>query len=336
MAKNTTSSTKHRRPAHSLSHGRPPLAQNVRPSTLSSRTTRTTIRKHHNLHKSLARAQALGDTALAEQLTAQIEAEGGLKAYQAASLRGQSKERGGDTSKTLVGWLQDLQGAAWRGNKGDPDTLMPVKEGVAGPPKQKWKMLDIGALSTDTAAGRCGAFEIERIDLHSQAKGILEQDFMERPLPSSVGEDKKFDIVCLSLVVNYVPDAKVRGEMLRRARAFLVPPKVAPGPHHTNNSRAALLGGCGHQAPSGQSEHCFPDLFLVLPAPCVTNSRYLNEDHLLRIMSSLGFRLLKAKVTAKLAFSLWHWSGYIPPKVAFPKREIVLGKSRNNFAIVIE
>ena len=66
-------------------------------------------------------------------------------------------------------------------------------------------MLEVGALSTSNACSRSGLFEIERIDLNSQAEGITQQDFMERPLPKDSSE--QFEIISLSLVLNYVPDA---------------------------------------------------------------------------------------------------------------------------------
>lgn len=172
-------------------------------------------------------------------------------------------------------------------------------------------MLDVGALSTDTAAGRCAGFEVERIDLHSQGVGILEQDFMQRPLPNNNGDAQRFDIICLSLVVNYVPDAKQRGEMLKRVREFLNPPERANG-------------------------HPFPALFLVLPAPCIINSRYLDAARLQHIMESLGYELLKMKISAKLVYYLWSWNGERPAHGKFGKKELVSGRSRNNFAIVLD
>jgi 25S rRNA (adenine2142-N1)-methyltransferase len=47
------------------------------------------------------------------------------------------------------------------------------------------------------------------IDLNPQSPRVLKKDFFELEKP--VTEDAKFHVVCLSLVVNFVPDALLRG-----------------------------------------------------------------------------------------------------------------------------
>jgi len=84
------------------------------------------------------------------------------------------------------------------------------------------------------------------------------------------------------------------------------------------------------------NEDMLPALFLVLPAPCVMNSRYLNREKLIAIMESLGYNLKQEKVSSKLAYSLWKWNGPVTTKSKkFSKSEVKAGKTRNNFAIVI-
>lgn len=78
----------------------------------------------------------------------------------------------------------------------------------------------------NNACSTKGIFDyIERIDLHSQdPKNIKEQDFMKRPLPNNNGSSsipETFDIISLSLVVNYVSDPQTRGQMLLRTTEFL-------------------------------------------------------------------------------------------------------------------
>lgn len=116
-------------------------------------------------------------------------------------------------------------------------------------------MLEIGSLSTKNACSTSGVFDIERIDLFSQEDGILEQDFMERPLPKF--EKEQFDIISLSLVLNFLPTAVDRGDMLKRTCQFLDQraPRAMPEKLHDN----------------------FPALFMVVPANCIMNSRYMNE-----------------------------------------------------------
>lgn len=287
--------TKKRSKPKSLTHGRPPTITKPAPS-LSSRATRTLIRTHHTLHKQKAAALKSGDTAAVARLEAEIEKHGGLEKYQSASLLGQGKDRGGDSSRVLMEWLKPLE-LQLSSRNGD----------------SKLKMLEVGALSVSNACSKSGLFQIQRIDLNSQAEGITQQDFMQRPLPKL--SDEKFEIISLSLVLNYVPDAVARGEMLKRTLQFLC-------------------------APLGENEDelskTFPALFLVLPAPCITNSRYMDEARLEAIMNSLGYVKEHYKLSNKLVYYLWRRAKVVGKdrKVEFKKTELRAGGARNNFAIV--
>lgn len=280
----------------SLSHGRPPTAQKP-PASLSSTASRDIIRSHHQLHKALHQALEDGDNDKARTVGEQIEAAGGLKLYQLASITGQSVDRGGDTSKQLMIWLRD-----------DP-RISNSQDGML-------KMLEVGALSLTNACSKSGLFDMTRIDLNSQHPDILQQDFMEMPCP---GDKDRFDIVSLSLVLNYVPDPAERGEMLRRTCNFLKPP-TEDTDSTTGETNQPLL----------------PSLFFVLPKPCVTNSRYLTEDHLSEIMAGLGYTQARKKLTAKLHYSLWRYNpshASKSPKAA--KTLLNPGGNRNNFHIIL-
>lgn len=297
MASNKKQKT--RRPAL-LSRSRPPSVYHKPSASLSSKATRTLIRSHHRLHKGLTKATADGDTVTASDIQAQIERQGGLQAYQAASITGQKNERGGDSSRVLMEWLAPLNKGLLRD-------------------ECKLRMLEVGALRTDNACSRCSFLDVTRIDLHAQTVGILQEDFNLRPLPES--EQDRFDVISLSLVLNYVPDAAGRGNMLKRTCSFLRAPECQGDP---------LI------------EDLFPSLFLVLPAPCVNNSRYSTEKRLTDIMASLGFMMIRRKMSAKLVYYLWRWKwvaegGKVVGKGnAFRKEEIRPGGKRNNFAIVLE
>lgn len=227
---------------------------------------------------------------MARELDAQIDAKGGLESYQLASKLGQSSDRGGDSSKVLVDWLNP-----------QPSRLKDTPF--------KLRVLEVGALSSRNACSKNPALDVTRIDLNSQEPGILKQDFMQRPLPRD--ERDLFHIVSLSLVLNYVPDAVGRGEMLKRCVAFLT-----------------------RSLPDGFPGAFAPSLFLVLPAPCVYNSRYLTDARLGEILSSMGFTLARNKQTSKLIFQLWELTSDYKPK-PFRKEMLNPGKTRNNFAIVI-
>ena len=309
-APNAKAKMKHKKKL--LSNSRPgprSQASSSTTPTLSSRLTRKVIRSHHTLQKQLQRAQASGDTNLAESLQSQLDAAGGLPAYQRASIQGQSAERGGDSSRVLVEWLQHAH---------RPD-LARAKDGSAG---SKLRLLEVGALRPDNACSRSGLFDVERIDLHSQHPSIRRQDFMERPVPRDESERaaQGFDVVSLSLVVNYVGDAVGRGEMLRRVRGFLREP-------------AGLVG----EGSDDKVQRWFPGLFLVLPSPCVLNSRYLDEERLRELMQSLGFNLVARKISSKLAYYYFVYDHRREgeERLLFRKKELRKGGSRNNFAIVL-
>lgn len=282
-----------------LSHGRPPISKPK--ERMTSQRSRTIIRTHHRLHKEHAAAVRTGDTKLAASTAKAIEENGGLEVYQAASKQGQSKDRGGDSSKVLVDWLRSaslLDRPKATANGGDGDPVL--------------KCLEVGALSTNNEISRYPKrIEMTRIDLNSQGAGIQKQDFMERPLPDSANE--RFDIISLSLVLNYVPDSSQRGEMLKRITKFLRPIDTD---QKTNTS-------------------VLPVLFLVLPLPCVENSRYMDESTLLRIMANLGFKLTNEKKTPKLCYYLFSLESS-SNSAKTQKKKVRDGPAMNNFCIVVD
>ncbi|KAI4244647.1 MAG: hypothetical protein L6R40_002851 [Gallowayella cf. fulva] len=282
-----------------LSHTRPLSSQ--KRGSLSSQVTRSLIRHHHTLQKNLHSALVKSDGATVEHIRTQLAASGGLQKYQEASIQGQSSERGGDSSKVLMEWVKDSLSES-------------THQGLVS--HRKPRMLEVGALKVDNACSRSGMFDVTRIDLHSQHSDIRTQDFMEMSLPASDTIEKDgFDFVSLSLVVNYVGNAVERGEMLKRVSSFL-----RLGEH----DEARTLS---------------PSLFLVLPAPCVTNSRYMDEERLESIMIALGYAKTRRKVSKKLVYYLWRYKGTSLGKTqdaSFKKQEIRSGANRNNFSIILQ
>ncbi|KAF3986703.1 hypothetical protein FT663_02585 [Candidozyma haemuli var. vulneris] len=212
----------------------------------------------------------------------EVELRGGLHIYQMASTVGQASERGGDSSKKLVEWYRELGRSAGRS-------------------------LEIGCLSPNNSISTSGLFgEVTRIDLNSQDSKILQQDFMERPLPES--DRERFNVISCSLVLNFVPSAEQRGQMLRRMTQFLLSP-VEGNPS---------------------------SVFMVLPLPCVSNSRYMSRELFLDIMERVGFSQVKYHEANKVAYWLFDWSG--KRKVVAKKekkREILSGSTRNNFYVAL-
>ena len=120
-----------------------------------------------------------------------MEAMGGLDWYQRASQLGQSKARGGDSSKWLI---QALKASC----RAELDAAV-----------KPLRVLDVGAVAPDNYAPHASWIHAKPIDLNPQHPDIEKQDFLCMDPPPSMA---MFDIVCLSLVVNFVGDPKDRGK----------------------------------------------------------------------------------------------------------------------------
>ncbi|KAI5928659.1 putative methyltransferase-domain-containing protein [Camillea tinctor] len=300
-----TAVRKKKKTVKSLAYGRPPTVQ--RPKSISRKATKALINEHHLLEKRRAQAAAKGDITAVAAADAEIAALGGLETYQQASLQGQRNDRGGDSSRVLMDWLKPVLSTL------GSSAAAVTAAAEAAKATESLRMLEVGALSTNNECSRSNLFDVSRIDLNSQSQGILQQDFMKRPLP--VDDTERFDIISLSLVLNFVPDAEGRGQMLFRTLEFLKLPVK-----DTSSRLRELL----------------PSLFMVLPAPCVTNSRYMDEANLEAIMNALGYTKVRSKTTHKLVYYLWTRESPTPEHIPiFKKAEVRSGRSRNNFSIVL-
>ncbi|CAK7213679.1 25S rRNA (adenine2142-N1)-methyltransferase [Sporothrix curviconia] len=303
----------------SLKAGRPPTARP--PKSISRKTTKRLINSHHQLEKRRLQAVARNDKAAETAITAEIESLGGIARYQQASLQGQHRDRGGDSSRVLMQWLgidDDSKATATPSDEAKPRFLLSAP----------LRMLEVGALSIDNACSASGCFNMERIDLNSQGPGITQQDFLQRPRPQS--DSERFDIISLSLVLNYVPQHSDRGEMLLRCLDFLHEPGMVSA-QGSGSQKASVPATDKH------IQKYFPSVFMVLPEPCIANSRYLNEEKLADMMSALGFDLLESKVSQRLVYYLWVRKRPAPRTVPrFPKKELRSGPTRNNFSIVLK
>lgn len=121
----------------------------------------------------------------------------------------------------------------------------------------------VGAINTTLLD--CPWLAVTAIDLLSRHARIQQQDFFALPHTS------RFDAIVSSMVLNSVPGARARGEMLRRCHAYL-------------------------QRDGGY-------LFLMLPRSCLTHSRRLTLAGFKgRVLPHYGFRLVKEHATPKVAF----------------------------------
>jgi len=184
----------------------------------SSIATQATISRFHTLLKRQAQLKSQIESSSSSKCVhelAHVEREmedlGGLAAYQTASILGQGEQRGGDTSKILVKWLKEMNVRPTKGSKLKSvgyeafSGMICIAKGCVA----NCRMLEIGALSPCNYAATMPWVFNTPIDLNSQHPDILQQDFLDRPLPTS--EDENFDIVSCSLVLNFVPEPQNRG-----------------------------------------------------------------------------------------------------------------------------
>lgn len=238
------------------------------------------IAKFHTLLKQLEQATTKEEK---ETIQEGLDTLGGLSQYQAWSLTGSAKSGHTPTSK----WCIEALNAVYTHDR----------------EKRKFRVLDVGAI-TGTAYDKYRWIEPTYIDLHPQGENVQKYSFFDFPLPAS--DDERYNLVALSLVINFVGDVRKRSEMLLHAHKFLV-------------------------------DEGF--MFLVLPLQCLTNSRYMNQTHLKKILDSIGFSVLKQSDSAKL--SRWllqrkHNTEAVWDGTVFKKRELNPGPDRNNFAIVLD
>jgi len=256
----------------------------------SSTKARSVIRKFHLLLKSRKKLEGQpGNEKELNVINEQLSGLGGLDAYQRMSQQGQSAERGGGAETVLIDWLKDIVNDH------------PLGEG------QKLRLLEVGALKADNYRGCHSWIDNTPIDLNAQDPGIRQQDFLQMSEDENASE---CDVLSLSLVLNFVPDPRERGRMLRLAHSFL-------------DAARTHLGL----------------LFMTLPMPCMQNSRYLTLDHFEGQMKCVGFDKIKerSKVGGKMGYWLFRKVNPVSLEGSAYKRKSVLrsGKMRNNFAILI-
>ncbi|GAA5880456.1 hypothetical protein JCM3774_005199 [Rhodotorula dairenensis] len=280
------------------------------------------IRRFHAIEKQLA-SPALTDPDERNRLELEREQLGGLETYQAASQHGGDKIRGGESSKWLVKQIKDLKigvagaaaAVAGKDQDGEQQQAAPKKveptileDGTKVWPKverRKLRLLDIGAIA-GTAYTGYPWISTTSIDLNPQSDSVLRYNFFEFPVPQADAD--KYDIVALSLVMNYEGSLVNRGHMLLHAHDYLLP-------------------------------HGY--LYLVLPLPCLTNSRYLSHARLTSILTSTGWTVARQHDSAKLTYWLLRRSGTEGTGEDRDgrewKREVVRkGAQRNNFCVLVQ
>lgn len=211
-----------------------PLAGAKQP-VKSQREARKITSSFHSLARELEGAVGRGDEASAAVL--RVRMEEARPRYQDASILATSSFR---TSRWVYRVLEET------------GCRPPVGE-------ERLKVLEVGAVNTQLLA--TPFLDVRAIDIHAKHPRIEEIDYFD------LAVQPDFDCVVCAMVLNCLPSAQLRGEMLRRARSML---------------RASGL------------------LFVMLPRLCVARSPFMTQEHLLRLAAALGLQPVRARVTPKV------------------------------------
>ena len=207
------------------------------------------------------------------------------------------------------------------------------------------RLLEVGALKPDNFRSCASWIDVTPIDLRSQHPDIIEQDFL---LLDPAENRCRWDMLSLSLVLNFVPNASDRGNkqpFMIRGHAHI---NVFPGGRMLQMAHDMLVD-------SGLlflvvSRTLFMRMmvssfstYTQLPLPCVENSRYLTFDHLDTLMRAIGFAQLRSewRKNGKMAYWLYRKTESCdssPPPVSveqLQKKVVLRQGNRNNFCILL-
>jgi 25S rRNA (adenine2142-N1)-methyltransferase len=269
------------------------------------------IRDFHVVEKRLAQLHnnpkyASGNNAAAKaeeeaRLRDRLAGLGGIHAYQQASLGGLTL--GFNSAHWVLEQLVARKSELLTKTKTRKKTMTETET------KQGLALLDVGAIKNNYPVKelRCLApvqVKPTSIDLNPQHEDVVKADFFDYA-QQCLAQGRQFDVVVLSLCINFEGDPAKRGEMIRLAS------KLLPDD-----------GLC----------------FLLLPAPCLENSRYLDLDLLVKILTVVGLEIDgEHKMSDKLFFAvLRKRSGLTQPHETVKRTQCRGGKSRNNFCIIVK
>lgn len=254
---------------------------------ISSRKDRRIINEYHTLNKKIDSLRRNCSMQMADRASqvAKLEAKkeklGGINAYQKASKLGESRHGSFNSAKWVMKQMKDFD-------------VYKRKPGTTSSAEEKLRLLDVGALDNNYKK-QAKWIHCTSIDLNPQSNAVVKADFLK------LEANNQYDVVVMSLVINFEGDVHKRGDMLRKCQELIVDQ--------------------GH-------------LFIVLPLPCLNNSRYLNDGLFISMVESLGFNVCARHNSKKLSFFMFRKIGRVQVK-PFLKKVLRKGANHNNFAIVL-
>lgn len=209
----------------------------------SRKRSREITSKYHEIQNKLA-ITPMNDNDNRIKLLQELDEIGGVDAYQQASI---VSTRHFNTSRWVVKTLNEINKAKLN----DPFNK-----------HNKLNVLEVGAINIQLH--KYSYLQVRSIDLHSQHPSIEEISFF------SINPSCQYDVVVCSMVINCVPTAILRFEMLARLKYHLRSPQSV--------------------------------LFLALPKRCI-DSKYVGYDNFLLLLECLGYyQVMENRVTPKIIF----------------------------------
>ena len=254
---------------------------------INSRKDRRIINEYHALNKKIDSLRRNTSIQMKDRsiqianLEAKKEKLGGINAYQKASKLGEARHGSFNSAKWILKQIRDFD-------------VCKVNSITTKATEAKIRLLDVGALDNNYRKHQKW-IQCTSIDLNPRSDAVVKADFLK------LEGNKLYDVVVLSLVINFEGDVRRRGQMLRKCQQ--------------------LIMDQGY-------------LFIVLPLPCLNNSRYLNDDLFVSMMESLGFKTCARHKSRKLSFFMFRKTGHAKVK-SFPKKVLRKGGNHNNFAIIL-
>lgn len=168
-------------------------------------------------------------------------------------------------------------------------------------------LLDVGAINSlryEAGVSPLHLASSRAIDLHvlDKSSAVEEADFLEL----NIGKEQ-YDIVVLSLVVNFEPDPRRRGEMMLKANGLL---------------RSSDYGLC----------------FFVLPKACFEHSRYFSYELFAGLCTDAGFEVVDDWTTVTERLSMLVLKRVSRPLgKGFPRKKVFTDNGNyNNYTMIIK
>lgn len=246
-----------------------PVLRAPKPKTALPRNA--AISKFHELIRE--REAAADDVEAVKVIDEAIEDLGGLEQYQSLSIvgHGEANHRF-NTAKWVMQrlankphWSESMASVKHKRRRKNDDSSsnlssLPSSSSSTDRPK----LLDVGGI-TNHYLPYSSLVDCMSIDINPQHESVLRMDLFDMDVQSEYRH--AFDIIVLSLVVNFVPDQSKRGLMLHRSASMIRP------------------GGF---------------LYLILPSACVQNSKFIDESSMKRVLELSGFDVNEIHYSKKL------------------------------------